>query len=47
MCALWPGGLPEHLMDALGPGDAIGLLNAIGRYRLHISAVATEKTRCV
>lgn len=34
----------SNLMDALGPGDAIGLLNAIGRYRLHISAVATEKT---
>lgn len=34
----------SNLMDTLGPGDAIGLLNAIGRYRLHISAVATEKT---
>lgn len=34
----------SNLMDALRPGDAIGLLNAIGRYRLHISAVATEKT---
>ena len=32
----------SNLMDTLSPGETIGLLNAIGHYRLHISAVAKE-----
>lgn len=34
----------SNLMEELGAGEAIGLLNAIGDYRLHISAEATEET---
>ena len=34
----------SNLMEELGSGEAIGLLNAIGDYRLHISAEATEET---
>lgn len=34
----------SNLMEELGTGEAIGLLNAIGDYRLHISAEATEET---
>jgi len=34
----------SNLMEELGAGEAIGLLNAIGGYRLHISAEATEET---
>jgi len=34
----------SNLMDTLGPGEPIGLLNAIGRYRLHISAAAMEES---
>ena len=31
-------------MEELGAGEPIGLLNAIGGYRLHISAEATKET---
>lgn len=34
----------SNLMEELGAGETIGLLNAIGGYRLHISAEATEET---
>ena len=34
----------SNLMENLGTGEAIGLLNAIGAYRLHISAEATTET---
>lgn len=34
----------SNLMEALGAGESIGLLNAIGGYRLHISAETTEET---
>ena len=34
----------SNLMENLGTGEAIGLLNAIGDYRLHISAEATTET---
>lgn len=34
----------SNLMEELSAGEAIGLLNAIGGYRLHISAEATEET---
>ena len=34
----------SNLMEELGAGEVIGLLNAIGDYRLHISAEATEET---
>ncbi len=34
----------SNLMENLGAGEAIGLLNAIGGYRLHVSAEATEET---
>ena len=34
----------SNLMEELGAGEPIGLLNAIGGYRLHISAEATKET---
>lgn len=34
----------SNLMEHLGAGESIGLLNAIGEYRLHISAETTEET---
>ncbi|CCX38098.1 cyclic nucleotide-binding protein [Clostridium sp. CAG:1013] len=34
----------KNLMDCLGAGETLGLLNAIGGYRLHVSAEATENT---
>ena len=34
----------SNLMEELGAGESIGLLNAIGGYRLHISAEATKET---
>lgn len=34
----------SNLMENLGAGESIGLLNAIGEYRLHISAETTEET---
>lgn len=34
----------SNLMEALGVGETIGLLNAVGDYRLHISAETTEET---
>lgn len=34
----------SNLMEDLGAGEPIGLLNAIGGYRLHISAETTEAT---
>lgn len=34
----------SNLMENLGAGEPIGLLNAIGGYRLHISAETTEET---
>lgn len=34
----------SNLMEHLGPGESIGLLNAIGEYRLHISAETTQET---
>ena len=32
----------SNLMEELGAGESIGLLNAIGGYRLHISAETTQ-----
>ena len=37
----------SNLLDVLGPGDMMGMLNAVGKYRLHISAEATEKTEAL
>lgn len=37
----------SNLLEVLEPGDTLGLLNAVGKYRLHISALATEKTEAV
>ena len=34
----------SNLMENLGKGEPLGLLNAIGGYRLHISAEPTEQT---
>lgn len=34
----------NNLLDNLGPGETIGLLNAIGGYRLHSSAEAITQT---
>ena len=34
----------SNLMENLGKGESLGLLNAIGGYRLHISAETTEQT---
>ena len=34
----------SNLMDVLYTGDSLGELNAVGRYRLHISIVAAEPT---
>lgn len=34
----------SNLMENLSAGESIGLLNAIGGYRLHISAETTEET---
>lgn len=34
----------HNLMDLLGAGDTLGELNAVGRYRLHVSITAAEKT---
>lgn len=34
----------SNLMENLGAGESIGLLNAIGGYRLHISAETTAET---
>lgn len=34
----------SNLMENLGVGESIGLLNAVGGYRLHISAETTEET---
>lgn len=34
----------NNLLEALGPGEAVGMLNAAGGYRLHISAVCLEET---
>ena len=34
----------SNLMEELGAGEPIGLLNAVGGYRLHISAEATKET---
>ena len=34
----------SNLMENLGVGESIGLLNAIGEYRLHSSAESTEET---
>lgn len=34
----------SNLMENLGIGESIGLLNAVGGYRLHISAETTEET---
>jgi CRP-like cAMP-binding protein len=34
----------KNLMDCLGAGEPLGLLNAVGGYRLHVSAEATENT---
>ncbi|RHR08239.1 Crp/Fnr family transcriptional regulator [Pseudoflavonifractor sp. AF19-9AC] len=34
----------SNLMEELGAGESIGLLNAIGGYRLHISAETTQET---
>lgn len=34
----------KNLMDTLGRGESIGLINAVGHYRLHISAIAMEDT---
>ena len=34
----------SNLMEELGTGESIGLLNAIGGYRLHISAETTSET---
>ena len=34
----------NNLMDHLGPGESVGLLNAIGGYRLHSTAEATTQT---
>ena len=34
----------SNLMENLGKGEPLGLLNAIGGYRLHISAETTEQT---
>lgn len=35
----------SNLMEVLMPGDIAGMLNAVGKYRLHISATAKEKTK--
>lgn len=34
----------NNLMEHLGRGESIGLLNAVGGYQLHISAQTTEQT---
>lgn len=34
----------NNLMEYLGRGESVGLLNAIGGYKLHISAQTTEQT---
>lgn len=34
----------NNLMEHLGRGESVGLLNAIGGYKLHISAQTTEQT---
>lgn len=34
----------SNLMDVLGAGDSLGELNAVGRYRLHVTITATEQT---
>ena len=34
----------NNLMEHLGRGESIGLLNAVGGYKLHISAQTTEQT---
>lgn len=34
----------SNLLEVLEKGDTIGMLNAVGKYRLHLSAVSTEKT---
>lgn len=34
-----------NLMDLLGPGRSFGELNAVGRYKLHLSAQTTEPMR--
>lgn len=34
----------SNLLEILEAGDVLGMLNAVGKYRLHLSAVATQKT---
>lgn len=34
----------SNLLEVLKPGDTLGMLNAVGGYRLHLSAVAVERT---
>ena len=34
----------SNLMDVLGAGDSLGDLNAVGRYRLHVTITAAEQT---
>lgn len=34
----------NNLMEQLGQGDSLGILNAVGGYKLHISAETTEQT---
>lgn len=37
----------SNLLEVLGEGDTMGMLNAVGRYRLHISAFAMERTEAL
>ncbi len=34
----------SNLLEILQPGDSLGMLNAVGQYRLHLSAVTMKKT---
>lgn len=34
----------NNLLEILGPGDTLGMLNAVGNYKLHISARTLERT---
>lgn len=34
----------SNLLEVPGPGDTVGMLNAVGKYRLHVSAMALEET---
>ena len=34
----------SNLLEVPGPGDTVGMLNAVGKYRLYVSAMALEET---